>query len=63
MLNVQKRKKRKIQISNLATAYIFINCELGCESTVINELRVLPQVMEACEIYGSSHDIIAKIAH
>jgi DNA-binding Lrp family transcriptional regulator len=44
-----------------ATAYILINCEIGCETVVIDELRLLPQVMEAAEIYGSSYDIIAKV--
>lgn len=44
-----------------ATAYILINCEVGCESVVIDELRLLPQVIEAAEIYGSSYDIIAKV--
>jgi DNA-binding Lrp family transcriptional regulator len=44
-----------------STAYILINCEIGCETVVIDELRLLPQVMEAAEIYGSSYDIIAKV--
>jgi DNA-binding Lrp family transcriptional regulator len=47
--------------SGPSTAYILINCEVGCEAPVIDELRLLPQVMEAAEIYGSSYDIIAKV--
>ena len=45
----------------LSTAYTLINCEIGCETAVIDELRLLPQVIEAAEIYGSSYDIIAKV--
>jgi DNA-binding Lrp family transcriptional regulator len=48
-------------LSKPATAYVFINCELGCETSVIDELRLLPQVVEAAEIYGCSYDIIAKV--
>ncbi|MFY9871542.1 MAG: Lrp/AsnC ligand binding domain-containing protein [Candidatus Nitrosopolaris sp.] len=44
-----------------STAYVLINCEIGCETAVIDELRLLPQVMEAAEIYGSSYEIIAKV--
>jgi DNA-binding Lrp family transcriptional regulator len=44
-----------------AIAYVLISCELGCQTAVIDELRVLPGVMEASEIYGSTYDIIAKI--
>jgi DNA-binding Lrp family transcriptional regulator len=43
------------------TAYVLINCEIGCETAVIDELRLLPQVIEADEIYGSSYDIITKV--
>ena len=50
-----------MKIFGPATAYILINCEIGCETAVIDELRLLPQIMEAAEIYGSSYDIIAKV--
>jgi len=43
------------------TAYVLINCEIGCETAVIDELRLLPQVIEADEIYGSSYEIITKV--
>jgi DNA-binding Lrp family transcriptional regulator len=43
------------------TAFVSINCEIGCETAVIDELRLLPQVMEADEIYGSSYEIITKV--
>jgi DNA-binding Lrp family transcriptional regulator len=49
-------------VSRPATAYVLISCELGCQTAVIDELRVLPGVIEALEIYGSTYDIIAKIA-
>ena len=43
------------------SAYILIKCETGSETAVIDELRLLPQIMEAAEIYGSSYGIIAKV--
>ena len=43
------------------TAYVLINCEIGCEMAVIDELRLLPQVIEVDEIYGSSYEIITKV--
>ena len=48
-------------VSRPATAYVLISCELGYQTAVIDELRVLPVVIEASEIYGSTYDIIAKI--
>jgi len=44
-----------------STAYVLINCEIGCEMAVIDELRLLPQVIEVDEIYGSSYEIITKV--
>ncbi len=44
-----------------ASAYVLINCEPGCETVVIDELGLLPQVVEAAGIYGSSYDVIAKV--
>ena len=46
----------------MSTAYILISCEPGCETAVVDELRTLPSVVEANEIYGSSYEIIVKIA-
>ena len=48
-------------VSRPGTAYVLISCELGCQTAVIDELGVLPGVIEASEIYGSTYDIIAKI--
>ncbi len=49
------------RISKPTSAYVLITCELGCQTAVIDELRTLPQVIEAYEIYGSIYDIIVKI--
>ncbi|UVS70339.1 Lrp/AsnC ligand binding domain-containing protein [Nitrososphaera viennensis] len=45
----------------MPSAYILINCELGCENALIDELKTLPGVVEACQIYGSTFDIIVKV--
>jgi DNA-binding Lrp family transcriptional regulator len=38
-----------------------INCELGCENAVIDELKTLRGVVEANRVYGSTFDIIIKV--
>jgi DNA-binding Lrp family transcriptional regulator len=45
----------------MPTAYILVFCEPGCEAAVVDELRILPSVVEAARIYGSSYDIIVKV--
>ncbi len=45
----------------MSSAYIMINCELGCENAVIDELKTLRGVIEANRIYGSTFDIIIKV--
>ncbi len=46
----------------MPSAYIMINCELGCEKAVIDELKTLRGVVEASQIYGSSFDIITRVS-
>ena len=41
-------------------AYVLINCELGSEEEIINELKSLPSVIEVNASYGV-YDIIVKI--
>jgi DNA-binding Lrp family transcriptional regulator len=43
------------------SANVFISCELGCETAVIDELRTLDQVIEADRVYDPSYDIITKV--
>jgi hypothetical protein len=45
-------------LARSTSVYVLINCELGCQIAVIDELLTLPQVMEAYEIYCSVYDII-----
>jgi DNA-binding Lrp family transcriptional regulator len=49
------------RVSKPTTAYVLINCETGTQTMVIDELRIIPQVVEAYEIYGSIFDILAKV--
>ena len=44
----------------MATAYILINCELGSEESIIQELKKLDGVIEVHGTFGA-YDILAKI--
>ena len=44
----------------MATAYVLINCELGSEESIIQELKNLDGVMEVHGTFGA-YDILAKI--
>ena len=44
----------------MATAYVLINCDLGYEEQVIEELKHLSDVKEVHGTFGA-YDIIAKV--
>ncbi len=44
----------------MPTAYILVNCTLGSEEKIINEISKLPDVKEARGTYGV-HDIFVKV--
>jgi len=44
----------------MATAYILINCELGSEESIIQELKNLDGIIEVHGTFGA-YDILAKI--
>jgi len=44
----------------LASAYVVINTEIGGEEETLAQLKKIPQVKEAHEVYGV-YDIIVKI--
>ena len=44
----------------MATAYILINCELGSEESIIQQLKSLDVVTEVHGTFGA-YDILAKI--
>ena len=46
----------------MATAYVLINCELGKEEAIIENLKHLDFVKEVHGTFGA-YDIIAKIEH
>lgn len=46
--------------SNMATAYVLINCELGSEEAIIQQLKGLEGVIEVHGTFGA-YDILAKI--
>jgi DNA-binding Lrp family transcriptional regulator len=45
----------------MPTAYVLLNCELGHENEIINELKKLPGVVEVEGSYGV-YDMIVKIS-
>ena len=44
----------------MATAYVLINCELGSEEEIINQLKELEGVTEVHGTFGA-YDILSKI--
>jgi len=44
----------------MATAYILINCELGSEESIIQQLKKLDDIVEVHGTFGA-YDILAKI--
>ncbi len=44
----------------MTIAYVLINCDLGGEEPIIEELKKLDQVKEVFETVGT-HDIMAKL--
>jgi len=44
----------------MVTAYVLINCELGSEESIIQELKNLDSVIEVHGTFGA-YDILAKI--
>ena len=44
----------------MATAYVLINCELGSEESIIEQLKTLDGVVEVHGTFGA-YDILAKI--
>jgi len=44
----------------MATAYVLINCDLGYEEQIIDELKHLSDVKEIHGVFGA-YDILAKV--
>ena len=44
----------------MATAYVLINCDLGYEEQIIEELKHISDVKEVHGTFGA-HDILAKV--
>ena len=44
----------------MAVIYVLINCELGAEESIIEELKKIDDVKEAFGIFGT-HDIMVKL--
>jgi len=44
----------------MATAYVLINCDLGYEAEIIDELKQIEDVKEVHGVYGA-YDILAEV--
>jgi len=44
----------------METAYVLINCDLGCEKAIIDELKHLDNVKEVHGVFGV-YDILTKV--
>lgn len=44
----------------MATAYILINCDMGSEGSVIDDLKSIPGIKNVNGVFGA-YDIIAEI--
>ncbi len=44
----------------MVTAYVLVNCDLGYEAEIIDELKQLDNVKEIHGVYGA-YDILAKV--
>ncbi len=44
----------------MATAYVLVNCDLGYEEEIIDELKQLDNVKEVHGVYGA-YDILAEV--
>ncbi len=46
----------------METAYVLVNCDLGAEDEIIEDLKHIDSVKEISETFGA-YDIIAKVEH
>ena len=47
-------------MSDMASAFVLINCELGSEEVIIEQLKKLEEVKEVHGTFGA-YDILAKV--
>lgn len=45
----------------MSTALVFLNCELGTEQTIIDEMKGISGISEAVRVSGV-YDIVAKVS-
>jgi DNA-binding Lrp family transcriptional regulator len=46
----------------MASAYVLIMCELGCEIVVMDEIAALNEVTDVNRVYGSSYDMMVQVS-
>jgi DNA-binding Lrp family transcriptional regulator len=45
----------------MPTAYVLLNCDLGSESEIINQIKSVPEVVEVSGVFGV-YDIIVRVS-
>lgn len=48
------------EVTDLSTAYVLINCDLGSEERVMTELKSISRIKEIRGVFGA-YDILAKL--
>lgn len=46
--------------TSVTTGYVLINCELGAEEEIIEQVRAIPQVSDVFGTFGA-HDIMVRV--
>jgi DNA-binding Lrp family transcriptional regulator len=52
---------RRIYTVNMLNAFVFLNCDMGTEPAILNEINDISGVSEAVELIGV-YDIVAKVS-
>ena len=48
-------------IMNMSSAFVLLNCDIGAETEIVDEMSKIPGVSEAARVFGV-YDIVAKIS-
>jgi len=55
-----QRTFEPVAMGGMESAYLMINCELGSEKSIIEQLKSIPGIMEVRGVFGN-YDILVKI--
>jgi DNA-binding Lrp family transcriptional regulator len=58
--DIMQKTVESTTMQGTESAYMLINCELGSESSIIEQLKLIPNIKEARGVFGN-YDILVKI--